>query len=337
MQPSARDVVVIGASSGGVEALMRIAGGLPSGLPASVFVAVHFPQGAPSALPRILSRSGPLPAAHPEDGEPIRRGRVYVAPPDRHLLLEDGRVRVVRGPKENRHRPAVDPLFRSAAVARGPRVVGVVLTGSGNDGTSGLISVKARGGVAVVQDPDDALFPWMPASALEFVEVDHSVALEKIAPLIARLADEPAREEGGYPVPEGMEYEAKVAKLDPIVEERDPPGELSSFTCPECTGPLYEQQENGFVRYRCRVGHAYTAESMLEEKGEALEDALYVAFNTLQESAAISDRLAARARGSGHAHAARRFGERAREARQKAEEIRRVLTDEANEAQPNAE
>ena len=193
------DIVVIGASSGGVEALRSVADGLPPDFPAAVFVVMHFPEDVPSALPRILSRAGPLEAVHPEDGDPIEAGRIYVAPPDFHLLVARGRVRIRRGPKENRHRPAVDPLFRTAAFAYGPRVVGVVLTGARDDGTAGLMAVKRRGGVAVVQDPDDALFAGMPEHALEYVEVDHRVPLGELAPCwtvsVASRRDTPQREE----------------------------------------------------------------------------------------------------------------------------------------------
>ena len=166
---AAHDVVVIGASSGGVEALMRLDGRLPSDLPATVFAVLHVSEGAPSVLPRILGRAGLLEAVHPEDGELIENGRINVAPPNRHLSVERGRLRTVFGPRENRHRPAIDPLFRSAAVAYGPRVVGAILTGARDDGSA----VKRRGGVAVVQDPEDALFSGMPQSALEFVDVNH--------------------------------------------------------------------------------------------------------------------------------------------------------------------
>ena len=327
------DIVVIGASSGGVEALTRVAGDLPSDLSAAVFVVVHFPEDVPSVLPRILSRAGPLEAVHPQDGDPIEAGRIYVAPPDFHLLVETGRVRVRRGPRENRHRPAVDPLFRTAALAYGPRVVGVVLTGARNDGTSGLQAVKQRGGVAVVQDPDDAPFPGMPQSALEYVDVDHCLLLQDISPLLARIAREPAQEEGAYAVPDDMELESKMAGLDPTVLDSDNrPGELSHFTCPECSGPLYEIQSGDLVRFRCRVGHAYTAESALDEKAEELEQALYVALNTLEENALMADRLATRSRDHDHVHAAERFERRAEESRQQAKIVRRVLTESASEA-----
>ena len=180
---------------GGGEALMKLVAGLPKDLPVAVFVVVHFPEGAPSALPSILNRTGPLTAVHPEDGDSIEHGRVYVAPPNFHLLVEDGRVYLGRGPRENRHRPAVDPLFRPAALAYGPRVIGQVLTGARDDGTAGLLAIKRRGGVAVVQDPDDALFSGMPESALRYAaEVDHCAPLDKIAPLLDRVVREEAEE-----------------------------------------------------------------------------------------------------------------------------------------------
>src|SRR5215212_9137289 len=256
-----RYIVTIGASSGGVETLIKLVGKLPADLPAALFVVVHFPPAAPSVLPKILDRSGPLPAVGCEDGELIKPGRIYVARPDLHLLLEDGRVCMTRGPKENRYRPAVDTLFRTAALAYGPRVVGVVLSGALNDWTAGLQAVKQRGGVAVVQDSGDALFSGMPDSALEYVGADHCLPMEKIAPLLVRLSGEPAKEQGAYPVPDDMELESRIAGLDPTAIDNDErPGELSQFTCPECSGPLYEIQSGDLVRFRCKVGHAFTAE-----------------------------------------------------------------------------
>ena len=198
------DTIVIGASSGGIEALRRLLGEMPPDLPAAVFVVVHLPGEAPSVLARILDRAGPLKAVNPEDGEEVRAGRVYVARPDRHLLIEDGRVRLTHGPKENRHRPAVDALFRTAAVARGPRVVGVVLSGAMDDGTAGLLAVKRRGGVAVVQDPGEALFSGMPESALRYVDVDYCLPLGEMAPLLSRLSGETVPQEGELSVPDDM-------------------------------------------------------------------------------------------------------------------------------------
>lgn len=322
------DIVAIGASAGGIEALQRVVGGLPADLPAAVFVVVHLGEGSAGMLPRILDRAGPLKAAHPEDGDSVENGRVYVAPPNLHLLLEDGAVRLSRGPHENRSRPAVDPLFRTAALAYGPRVVGVVLSGALDDGTAGLLAIKQRGGVAVVQDPYEALIPGMPQSALRYVEVDHLLAADEIGQVLSRLAREPAEEKGVYPVPDEMEFESKIAGLDPtVIDSNEHPGELAAFSCPECAGPLYEIRDAELLRFRCRVGHAYTTESMLEEKSEVLESALYLALNTLEESATMSERLAVRLRGHAHDRATARYEERAKEARQRAAVIRRVLTE----------
>jgi two-component system chemotaxis response regulator CheB len=279
--------MVIGTFSDGVEALRRLAGDLPPELPAALFVVMHVPEWASSVLPDILSRAGPLKAVHLEDGDRIEKGRIYVAPPDFHLLVESGRVRLTRGPKENRHRPAVDPLFRTAAVAYGSRVVGVVLSGALNDGTAGLQAVKQRGGVAVVQDPGDALISGMPESALEYVGADHCLPMEKIAPLLVRLSGEAAKEEEAYPVPDDMELE---------------------------------------------LGHAFTAESMLYDKFEELGKALYAALNTLEESALMADRLAARSHEHQHGYTAARFERRAEDARQQARIIRQVLTEGTTEA-----
>jgi two-component system, chemotaxis family, protein-glutamate methylesterase/glutaminase len=328
-----QNIVTIGASSGGVEALMKLVKSLPSELPAAVFVVIHVPEGFPSAQPSILNRAGPLTAVHPKDGDQVESGQIYVAPPEFHMLLERGHVRIVRGPKENRHRPAVDPLFRTAARAYGSRVVGVILTGALDDGTAGLLAVKRRGGVAVVQDPDEAPFSGMPKSALEYVDVDYCLPLEKIASLLVRLSRGPAKEEGDYPVSEEMEYEAKIAGLDPsAVESGAPPGDLSSLSCPECAGPLYELRDGQFLRFRCRVGHAYTADSVMDAKADVLENALYMALNTLEENAEMAERLAARSRGRQLLHAAERFEERAKEARERAVVIRRVLTEDTSEA-----
>ena len=185
---AARDIIVVGASAGGVNALATLAEGLPPDLPASVLVALHLAPGVTSILPEILARAGRLPAVHPKDGEAYEKGKIYVAPPDHHLLVREGHLRLTRGARENLHRPAIDPLFRSAALAHGPRVIGVVLTGSLDDGTAGLSAVKRCGGTAVVQDPSDASHPSMPAAALKNVAVDHSVPLSEMAALLARLA-----------------------------------------------------------------------------------------------------------------------------------------------------
>jgi two-component system chemotaxis response regulator CheB len=234
-----RDILVVGASAGGVEALTELARGLPADLPAAVFMVLHVPPHATSVLPRILSRAGRLPTAHAREGEPIRPGRIYVAPPDHHMLLRRGYVYLARGPRENSHRPAVDPLFRTAARAYDGRVVGVLLSGALDDGTAGLAAIKRRGGIALVQDPDEALFSGMPRSAIENVEVDHVVSLAGMAGLLSRLACEPVAEETKERVPDEMEQETQIEAFAlSAIENRVHPGTPSTFGCPECGGTL---------------------------------------------------------------------------------------------------
>jgi two-component system chemotaxis response regulator CheB len=206
------DIIVVGASAGGVEALSRLVHDLPADLPAALFVVLHVPAHGTSLLPYILARNGPLPARHPDDGEPIVHGRIYVAPPDMHLLIRREQVRLARGPRENGHRPAVDPLFRTAARSYGPQVVGVVLSGTLDDGSAGLVAIRQRGGVAIVQDPDDALYPGMPRSALEAVRADHCLPVGQIGATLAELAHRAV--EGVDPMPDDMEMESEIAAFE---------------------------------------------------------------------------------------------------------------------------
>jgi two-component system, chemotaxis family, protein-glutamate methylesterase/glutaminase len=320
------DIIVIGASAGGVEALQEIASTLPPDFQAAVFVVLHVTAEATSALPAILRRAGPLPASHAVNNEPIRYGRLYIAPPDFHLVLCDGAVRVVHGPRENRSRPAVDPLFRSAAITYGPRVIGVVLSGALDDGTAGLLAIKAQAGVAVVQDPDDAVVSGMPRSALEYVNVDYCAPLTEIGPLLVRLAREPAPM--AVPRPRRrLAMEARMATLEPDIMEEDAKysAQPSPFTCPECHGTLWELVEGNLVRYRCRVGHTYSADSMTVEQGQSTERALWAALRALEEKAALARRLERAARGREHVEVATRFEERARETEENAEIVRRLI------------
>lgn len=321
------DIIVIGASAGGVEALSKLAVQLPEKLPASLFIVLHIPAQGPSLMPDILSRAGPLPATHPVDGEEIRRGHIYVAPPDHHLMLEQGHVRIVRGPRENRHRPAIDPLFRSAAIAYGTRVVGVILTGSLDDGTAGLWAIKQRGGVAVVQDPEDALYPSMPNSALTHVQVDYRLPIAEMGATLVHLANQPAPEEGVYPVPEDMEQETQYTEMqdEDTLASNERLGTPSAFSCPECGGVLWELQNGDLVRFRCRVGHAFSIESVMAAQTEQLEAALWTALKTLEESASLSHRMAQRAHNHGREWLARSFQQQAHNAEQRAITIRQVL------------
>jgi two-component system, chemotaxis family, protein-glutamate methylesterase/glutaminase len=321
-----RDIVVVGASAGGVEALAGLAAALPADLPAAVFVVLHLPATGTSALPDILSRHGPLAATHAKDGEPIENGRIYVAPPDHHLLLRTGHVHLTRGPRENGHRPAVDTLFRSAARGYATRVVGVVLSGALDDGTAGLAAIKSRGGIAVVQEAKDALYPGMPGSALEHVQVDHVLAVASMGELLARLTAEPVRE-GPGPESTGMKVEVEMSGFSLDAMEGEHPGEPSGFSCPDCNGVLWEIQAEGLRRYRCRVGHAWSPESLLTQQSEALEAALWIALRTLEERAALARRLAEPARRRGHSITATRFEEQATEAQQAARQVRNLLLD----------
>jgi two-component system chemotaxis response regulator CheB len=264
---SGHDIIAIGASAGGVEALSELVSRLPGDLRAALFVALHVPSHGTSVLPEILDRKGSIRAAHAVDGETIRAGRIYVAPPDHHLLVHRGVVRLSRGPRENGVRPAVDPLFRTAALWYGPRVVGVVLSGALDDGTAGLIAVKERGGLAIVQDPDEATFPGMPRSALESAPVDHRARVAEIAALIRQLTREDTPTEGGLAMPEDMEQEAAIAAFDlEAIQSDHHPGIPSGFACPDCAGVLWEVRDGELIRYRCRVGHAYSPTSLLAEQ-----------------------------------------------------------------------
>jgi two-component system, chemotaxis family, protein-glutamate methylesterase/glutaminase len=323
------DIVVVGASAGGVEALVSLAASLPADLQAAVFVVLHVPSTGTSALPDILGRHGRLPAGHVKDGEPIELGRIYVAPPDHHLLIRTGHVHLTRGPRENGHRPAVDPLFRSAAREYATRVIGVVLSGALDDGTAGLVAVKSRGGITVVQDPQDALYPGMPASALEHAEVDHVLPAASMGALLARLATEPAEEPSG-PAPTDMKVEVEVEGFSLVAMEGEHPGEPSGFSCPDCSGVLWAIQDGGMQRFRCRVGHAWSPESLLTRQSEALEAALWIALRSLEERAALARRLAEPARRRGHTITASRFEEQASEAQQAARVVRELLLDRDN-------
>lgn len=320
-----KDIIVIGASAGGLEALRLLVAALPADLAASVFVVLHTSADSPGLLPGILERAGVLPAAAASDGERTRPGRIYVAPPDHHLVVEPGVVRVTRGPKENRFRPAIDPLFRSAAQTYGPRVVGVVLTGYLDDGTAGLWTVKQLGGTAVVQDPADALVASMPLSALQHVNVDYCVPLSEVAPLLARLAGEEAGE-GGFEMPEETEIEVSIAKAEQalaagVLRLGDP----SNYACPECHGVLLQLREESRIRFRCHTGHAYSLESLVAEIDEGIEESLWSAVRSIEEKVLLMRQLAEHIGEGGGAQAATKFRELAQAAQRRADLVRRAV------------
>ena len=319
---TSRDIVVIGGSAGALVPLRSIVSSFPEDLPATVFVVLHLAPDAPSFIPQILNRNGGLTARHPEDGERIEKGVVYVARPDFHLLVEDGRIRLSRGPRENRHRPAVDPLFRTAARAYGSRVVGVILSGSLNDGAFGLMAVKMRGGLAIVQQPDEALMSQMPQNAMRQSKPDFVLPESEIGPTLTRIVRGEISLGGGASMGERRQKreEPDVADLKAPVEGPKN-GEPSEFACPECHGVLWEEKEEGLVRYRCRVGHSYTEPALVGEMSQATEAALWASLRALSEQASLFKRMASR---SGEPLASR-FLDQARGIDEHCETIRKML------------
>jgi len=293
------DIVVIGASAGGISALTALVSGFPAELPATLFVVVHVPPYAVSRLPEILCRAGALPAVHATDGMPIRTGQIIVAPPDRHLLVRQGWVELSRGPRENHTRPAIDPLFRSAARAHGPRVIGIVLSGALYDGSLGLMAVKLRGGVAIVQDPREATIDSMPRTALKSMQADYVLGAAKMASVIVDLTPTPIEEQRGAPVTETDEPLAAVIAADFSEQAHDERAEETTvYTCPDCGGVLWQHGEAAQLSFRCHVGHAYAPEILLSQKADEFEAALWSSLRLLREKATLTRQLAARTRGS---------------------------------------
>ena len=317
---AAECVVLLGASAGGVEAISTVVAGLPEDLPAAVLVVLHVPAWGTSVLPNILDRYGRIPAHHAVDGEPLRNGRIYVAPPDRHLIVEDGVVRVLRGPKENGVRPAVDTLFRSAAQSHGAKVVAAVLSGTLDDGTAGLVAVRGHGGVTLVQDPADAPFPGMPESAVRYARPDHVAPIRDIAALITKHAAN--CQNGGRRGEGDGEMDLEDGSH---ARGADQEGTPSGLNCPECGGSLWERLDGELLRFRCRVGHAYSPESLFSHQLESLEGALWAAVVALQERGDLAMRLAERMVSRGRQGRAYRYEEQAADAQRKADQVRAAI------------
>lgn len=282
-------LIVVGASAGGLLPLRHLAATLPADFPAALCIVTHIPAHTPSHLPFILSRAGPLPATHPQDGEEILPGHIYCAPPDHHLLIEEGRLRVKKGPKENRVRPAIDTLFRSAAYGEGTNVIGVLLSGMLDDGTSGLWTVKHFGGTAIVQDPREAEFDSMPRSALTQVEVDHTVSADNLGALLVTLTAGPPSDPQETRVSEEARQrvgiEVSIASSANAFRKGVMDfGRVTPQTCPECGGVLVQIKEGGFTRYRCHTGHAYTGDALLVSVTEHIEETLWRTMRTLEEA-----------------------------------------------------
>jgi len=309
-----------------VQAIKKVAAGLPAGLPAAIFVATHLPHFGKSILPEIISQAGNLPARHAVDQEPIQRGRIYVASPCHHLMVDQGRVRVTSGPTENGFRPAIDALFRSAAKSHGSRVIGVVLTGLLDDGTAGLLAVKRRGGLAIVQDPDDATHPDMPRSALTYVEPDYCLPLDEIGPALVNLVqNHSSPRSGGEPNGEAGASDRMEENLEEMEEGEAPEGPALT-ACPACGGVVLEMRDGKMLQFQCRVGHRYSPESLLAQHAENVETAMWVALRSLEEHAALSKRMANHWRDLESERIAAGFDKRAAEAEKNAELLRKVLT-----------
>ena len=331
MTPQSGDrtpLVVVGASAGGVEALRQLASVLPVDLPASVLVVLHVPADSPSALPAILRRAGDLPVRQASEGATPRAGEILVAPPDHHLVVVDGGVTLTRGAKENGHRPAIDVLFRSAARARGAGVLGIVLSGALDDGAAGAVAIARHGGRVVVQHFDDALYSSMPRATAAAVPGADQVPVARMGDVLRDWARE-VGDRAGRPTEEhNLRKEVEVAELEPG-EIHDParPGDPSGYGCPDCGGALYQIEEANLVRYRCRVGHAWSAESLLARQTVDLEGALWMALRSLEEKAALNSDMSRRATHQGHARVASRLEEGAEEALRAAELVRRLIAE----------
>ena len=326
---------MIGASAGGVEALRTVAAGLPTELEAAVFVVLHLAAGGTSVLPAILQRAGDLPASHPTDGEEIENGCIYVAPPDHHLLIEDSHARVVRGPRENGPRPAIDPLFRSAARTFGSRAVGVILSGVLDDGAAGLAAVKAAGGRTVVQTPSDALYDGMPLAAIESGPPDYVVPVAEIAQLLVGLVTDAPPDPANSSSNGDAVLEESLVAVDRGSTDQPQPGSPSGFTCPECNGALWQADEAGVERFRCRTGHQFSFETLLAEQSASVEAAMWSSLRALEERAAMLRRLAQRMTTRGNRHVAARYARSAEDTFQHAVTLREALH--AFHASPEAE
>jgi two-component system, chemotaxis family, protein-glutamate methylesterase/glutaminase len=332
-----RDLIVIGGSAGALEPLSAILGGLTSTLSASIFVVIHTPAESGSILPEILARSTVLPVAYAVDGAPILRGRISVAPPDHHLLIHAGTMSVTQGPRENGFRPAVDPLFRSAAKVYGSRVVGVILSGAMDDGTFGLASIKEAGGLAVVQHPYEATTPSMPLSAIQSVEVDHIIRSAEIPAILVASATS-TDSAASLPMPPSETRPTLLQSRDIELNGVSPDhlaclqGSPSIYSCPECGGALWEMQEGSEFRFRCHTGHGFTPEILLAQQNGHLENALWTAIRVLQERGALHRQLADRFVDRGMSAAAERYRERADHEQHQAGLLRELFSRESSPA-----
>jgi two-component system chemotaxis response regulator CheB len=323
-----RNIIVIGASAGGLEAIKKIVADLPPDLDASIFIVWHMAASVRGVMPQVLGRITPIPVAHAYNGEPIVTNRIYVAPPDHHMLLEKGYIRVTRGPKENRFRPAVDPLFRSAAYVYGNRVIGVILSGALDDGTAGLWAVKNRGGISLVQDPNDAEVPSMPENAIREADPDYILPLAAIASLLVRLTKENVPENPSAAVEENKKTSAEIriaAEENALKINILQYGQLSPFTCPECQGVLTLLKDGTLGRFRCHTGHAYSADTLLAAVTEKIEDSLYGVIRGMDESIILLNHLGDHFAEENHPKLAASYFKKAQEAQQRSDLVRKAV------------
>lgn len=315
-----RDIVAIGTSAGGVEALRFLAKKLPPNFPAAILITIHLPGGFRSSLDEILAREGPLPSSFAEDAQQAKKGHIYIAPPGYHLLLDGERLALGAGARENNSRPAIDPMLRSVAVCCGGRAIGMVLTGILGDGASGLWELGQCGGVTIVQDPHDAAFPDMPATALRRAQPDHVVPLARMPALLDSLVQQPAVE--SPPVPERLQLEVEFAKgVHSSMSDIDRIGRRSVLSCPDCGGVMWEIDEGGLLRYRCHVGHTYTAELLRLAVDENLRRALVTARRGYEERTALLKRMEKNAVENGQTKLAETWRRKAQEYRKEANVI----------------
>jgi two-component system, chemotaxis family, protein-glutamate methylesterase/glutaminase len=319
-----RDILVVGTSAGGVEALLALAKGFTADFPACVLVTIHLPSHFPSALDEILSRVGPLPAAFATDHQAVKKGHIFVAPPERHLLVDGDELLLGTGPRENKSRPAIDPMLRSAAVCCGYRAVGVILSGTLSDGTSGLSALNQCGAITVVQNPASAAFPEMPLAALRDLAPDHVADLSDMPALLGKLVREPA----GKPVrvPLSLKYEVDIARGGhDSIETMDRIGRRSVLSCPDCGGVMWEVDDGVAVHYRCHVGHAHNSQSMLLELQGSLGRALATALRVLDERLALVRKLHRQAVEEGRALLAEAWAKSEADCEQEAKTIRNAI------------
>jgi two-component system chemotaxis response regulator CheB len=323
-----RNIVVIGASAGGILALTDLFKSLPQGFEAYIFVVLHVSPFSPSVLPQILGNAAPFKSKHARDGEVMEPNLIYVAPPDHHIILEKDKMLVKKGPKENRFRPSVDALFRSAAYSYGARVVGVVLSGMLDDGTSGLWNVKRLGGIAIVQDPTDAEFPHMPLNVMEYVEVDHMVRINKMGELLHRITQEEAPPTAVLDDKDfdRMNMEVRIAAQDNAFEMGVlQKGDITPLTCPECNGGLVRFDEGKIVRYRCHTGHGFTENALLAGVTKSVEEDMWRVVKSLEEAIILLEQAARQFELSGKDEFANIFFKKALEAHKQTQQLRQYI------------